>query len=71
MSTESRRKFLQTSGLGIGWLAALDMMQRPACADVRATAKSVISLFMQGGPSQVDTFDPKPLLAKLWAGISG
>ena len=31
----------------------------------RATAKRVISLFMQGGPSQVDTFDPKPLLAKL------
>ena len=30
-----------------------------------ATAKSVISLFMQGGPSQVDTYDPKPLLAKL------
>jgi hypothetical protein len=29
------------------------------------TAKSVISLFMQGGPSQVDTYDPKPLLAKL------
>jgi hypothetical protein len=41
------------------------MMQRPARADVRATAKRVISLFMQGGPSQVDTFDPKPLLAKL------
>ncbi len=29
-----------------------------------ATAKRVISLFMQGGPSQIDTFDPKPLLAK-------
>jgi hypothetical protein len=30
-----------------------------------ATAKSVISLFMQGGPSHIDTFDPKPLLIKL------
>ena len=30
-----------------------------------ARAKSVIFLFMQGGPSQIDTFDPKPLLAKL------
>lgn len=30
-----------------------------------AKAKSVIFLFMQGGPSQIDTFDPKPLLAKL------
>ena len=73
---ESRRKFLQTSGLGIGWLAALDLFQRTASADpvnplapktppMKATAKRVISLFMQGGPSQVDTFDPKPLLAKL------
>src|SRR5215471_19431779 len=29
------------------------------------TAKSVIFCFMEGGPSHVDTFDPKPLLAKL------
>src|SRR4051794_5543245 len=28
------------------------------------TATSVIFLYMDGGPSQVDTFDPKPLLAK-------
>src|SRR5262245_59630470 len=81
MSTDdSRRRFLQTSGLGIGWLAALDLVQRswyasssnplanplaPKTAPLPATAKSVIHLFMQGGPSQVDTFDPKPLLAKL------
>src|SRR4051812_7177446 len=73
----SRRKFLQMSGLGIGWLAALDLFQRsgaaanpasplaPKAPPLPATAKSVISLFMQGGPSQVDTYDPKPLLAKL------
>jgi hypothetical protein len=71
----SRRRFLQSSGMGIGWLAALDMLQRSAAAGenpmapktppLPATAKSVISLFMQGGPSQVDTYDPKPLLAKL------
>ena len=77
MSIEhSRRKFLQTSGFGIGWLAALDLFQRPAAAGptspmaprtppLPATAKSVIHLFMQGGPSQVDTYDPKPLLTKL------
>src|SRR6266851_59621 len=29
-----------------------------------ATAKAVIHLFMNGGPSQVDLFDPKPLLKK-------
>src|SRR6266481_4125897 len=73
---DSRREFLQKSGLGIGWLAALDLFQQSAAAStpsplapkvppLPATAKSVISLFMQGGPSQVDTYDPKPLLAKL------
>src|SRR5262245_697009 len=73
----SRRKFLQSAGMGIGWLAAVDLFQQSgAAADLAsplapksphfaATAKSVISLFMQGGPSQVDTYDPKPLLAKL------
>ena len=30
-----------------------------------ATAKSVIFLFMHGGPSHLETFDPKPLLEKL------
>jgi uncharacterized protein (DUF1501 family) len=30
-----------------------------------ARAKQVISLFMQGGPSHIDTFDPKPLLKRL------
>src|SRR4051794_35877945 len=30
-------------------------------------AKRIIHLFMNGGPSHVDTFDPKPALAK-WAG---
>ena len=54
MSTDdSRRKFLQKSGLGIGWLAALDLFERSAAAantrnplapkspPLRATAKSV------------------------------
>src|SRR5689334_23741424 len=74
---ESRRRFLQNSGLGIGWLAALDLLQAeaattatagplaPKSPPLPATAKSVIHLFMQGGPSQVDTYDPKPLLNKL------
>ena len=78
MSTdESRRKFLQNVGLGYrlarrpGPVSALGGCRRPlesARAEtppLPATAKRVISLFMQGGPSQVDTFDPKPLLTKL------
>src|SRR5689334_12362295 len=76
---DSRRRFLRNAGMGIGWLAAVDLLQRtgaaaavnapgplaPKTPPLPATAKSVISLFMQGGPSQVDTYDPKPLLAKL------
>ena len=34
-------------------------------AKLTGKAKSLILLFMGGGPSQVDTFDPKPLLTKL------
>ena len=33
---ESRRKFLQTSGLGIGWLAALDLLRQGAHSSPRA-----------------------------------
>src|ERR1700694_760918 len=36
----------------------------PKLPPLRAKAKRVIFLFMNGGPSQVDTFDPKPALQK-------
>jgi hypothetical protein len=52
----SRRDFVRLTLGGLGALAA-----RPARAEERrATAKNVILLWMQGGPSQLDTFDPKP-----------
>ena len=70
----SRRELLRKAGMGIGSLALLDLMSREATAATNPLAPSplhhapraraVISLFMHGGPSQVDTFDPKPLLAK-------
>ena len=60
--------------MGIGSLALLDLLSREAKAATHPLAplathhapraRAVISLFMHGGPSQVDTFDPKPLLAK-------
>ena len=74
---ERRRDFLRHSALGIGWLAALDLFGQlapplanqgplaPRPSPLPATAKRVIHLFMQGGPSQMDTFDPKPALNKL------
>ncbi len=36
----------------------------PKPSHFKAKAKSVIFLFMYGGPSQVDLFDPKPMLTK-------
>ena len=72
---QSRRAFLQHGGLGFGALALGDLLSRkvraesaeplaPRPSHFPGTAKSVIFLFMQGGPSQVETFDPKPMLAK-------
>ena len=76
----SRREFLQQSALGFGGLALAHLLAREACAErvsaeanplaarpahFPAKAKQVIFLFMTGGPSQIDTFDPKPELAKL------
>ena len=63
----SRRDFLAKAGLGFGMLAATDLLSRDAGAAAlpEAKAKSVIFLFMHGGPSHIDTFDPKPLLNRL------
>ena len=76
----SRRQFLEKSGLGFGALAASFLLDRdlgaapttgktnPFAAKPQhfpAKGKSVIFLFMHGGPSHLDTFDPKPLLTKL------
>ena len=71
-----RRDLLQLSSAGFGSLALSGILgleqARAAAADplaVRAPhfparAKRVIFLFMHGGPSQVDTFDYKPLLKR-------
>ena len=65
----SRRTLLKQAGLGFGALALQDLLCRadqpvanplaPLTLPLRARAKSVIYLFMHGGPSQVDTLDPK------------
>jgi hypothetical protein len=63
----TRREFLTRSANGFGAvaLAALLAEDGKATAPVRhhpAKAKAVIFLYMDGGVSQVDSFDPKPLL---------
>lgn len=72
--TRTRREFLRDSFCGFGGLAFSSMLHaesvRGGAMASRAThfepkAKSVIFLFMSGGPSHLETFDPKPLLNKL------
>ncbi len=63
----SRRRFLQSAGLGLGSLAlAAELQAEDAKGKTHhaAKAKAVIFLFMEGGPSHVDLFDPKPELTK-------
>jgi hypothetical protein len=63
----TRRELLRTLGGGIAGLAFADMTAREASAAVphfQAKAKAIISIFCYGGVSQMDTFDPKPLLAR-------
>ncbi|MCA9267903.1 MAG: DUF1501 domain-containing protein, partial [Planctomycetales bacterium] len=59
----SRRKLLTVGGLGLGGLTLPSLLAaRGSAADEPRplTGKSVIFLFQQGGPSQFETFDPKP-----------
>lgn len=74
----SRREMLTRCGLGFGAAALGTMLEEEARAanpllpkqpHFPGQAKHVIHLFMNGGPSHVDTFDPKPALEK-YAGKS-
>ena len=68
---QSRRTFLMNSGMGLGAAAYASLVQdvgasnRPGVHH-KAKAKRVIFLFMAGAPSQVDLFDYKPDLHKLF-----
>ena len=71
----SRRDFLFHSGMGLGAVALTAMLSEEARAagstlapkqpHHRARAKHCIFLLMEGGPSHIDTFDPKPKLEQL------
>jgi hypothetical protein len=71
----TRRTFLSRSSLGLGATALASMLpsslsgQEPAALaglpHFAATAKRVIFLYMSGGPSHLELFDPKPTLARL------
>ena len=72
----SRRDFLQSAGAGFGAVALSALAgenlvaasNNPTAAKIPhalGRAKNVIFLFMEGGPSHIDLFDPKPLLNEL------
>lgn len=75
--SNDRRSFLAQSGAGFGALALATMIpnetargmpsapHRPWFNAKRARVKRIIWLFMHGGPSHVDLFDPKPVLTQL------
>ncbi len=80
MPGPSRREFLKRSGNGFGLLGLSYLLQNEAFGSggskvvnpmaarpghFPSKAKRCIFLFMTGGPSQMDMFDPKPALAKL------
>ncbi|MFN9266664.1 MAG: DUF1501 domain-containing protein [Acidobacteriota bacterium] len=73
--TRNRREFLTDAFCGFGSLALAQMTAQAAVKNPlapkpphmpdKAKAKSVIFLFQAGGPSHIETFDPKPLLNQL------
>ena len=69
----TRRDFFLKCGGGLGMMALARLLQAdqnplaPRAPHFAPKAKNVIFLFMEGGPSQIDLFDPKPALQK-WHG---
>src|SRR6266478_2338851 len=71
----TRREFLAKSGAGFGALALSSLLGGSTATAAEGSsalqqhypmrAKSVIFLFMEGGPSAMDTFDPKPKLNEM------
>lgn len=64
-----RRQFLTRTSAGLGALAVSQLSRSAGAMDLiphfAPRAKRVIYLFMSGGPSQMETFDPKPRLTEL------
>ena len=70
-----RRDFLYGLGASLGSVALTDMLAKHTTAESKEatpsaklpdkSAKACILLYMAGGPSHIDTFDPKPALDKL------
>ncbi|MBI3207555.1 MAG: DUF1501 domain-containing protein [Candidatus Solibacter usitatus] len=73
-ATPSRREFVFGGGMGLGSIALSALFAEeqaragvlsPKAQHIPAKAKNCIFLLMEGGPSHIDTFDPKPKLAEV------
>jgi uncharacterized protein (DUF1501 family) len=64
----SRRAFLKIGSLGIGGLTLAQLLKAEASAGIRSSQKSVILIYLVGGPPHQDMFDLKPDAPKEIAG---
>lgn len=64
----ARRDFLRIGGLALGGLTLPKLLQAEQAAGRRATGKSIINIYLPGGPTHMDTFDMKPTAAKEFRG---
>src|SRR4051794_39635405 len=68
----SRRDCLQIGCLGIAGLSLADVLRLRAAADSQAHKHALVILFwLEGGPSQLETYDPKPLAPAEYRGPFG
>jgi hypothetical protein len=64
----SRRSFLKIGALGVGGLSLPQLLRADAAAGIRSSHKSVILIYLVGGPPHQDMFDLKPNAPKEFAG---
>jgi hypothetical protein len=71
---QSRRDFLKVGALGLTGLSLPDLLRGRAAAAASgqpSSSKSVIWLWLSGGPTQLETFDPKPDNPSQWRSVVG
>ena len=64
----SRRDFLKVGATGIAGLSLPGLLRAEAAAGAKATGRSIINIYLPGGPTHMDTFDLKPLAPKEFRG---
>jgi uncharacterized protein (DUF1501 family) len=61
LTLPGRRTFLRAAGLaGMSWLTPVSHLLAARAERTREPARSIILVWLAGGPSQLETFDPKP-----------